>query len=129
MSPDWSANLDPVPYADLENPQTLNLYNYIQKNPLSRRDATGHYSCDPDTSSTNGNGGTVVTCGACHLELSDLSNLEVVEPGEWEVLCPECHRDVHSPTPNPNSIPEPAPASQPEPQPQPKSQPQGEPQS
>ncbi len=35
MTPDWSADPDPVPYADIQNPQTLNLYSYVQKRFLS----------------------------------------------------------------------------------------------
>jgi hypothetical protein len=46
MSPDWSGASDPVPYASLENPQTLNLYAYVGNNPLSRTDPFGHAS-DP----------------------------------------------------------------------------------
>jgi RHS repeat-associated protein len=46
MSPDWTAEADPVPYAELDNPQTLNLYSYVQNNPLSRTDPFGHAS-DP----------------------------------------------------------------------------------
>ena len=42
LSPDWSDYFDPVPYANLENPQTLNLYSYVQNNPLSRTDRFGH---------------------------------------------------------------------------------------
>ena len=48
MSPDFNAaddDLDPVPYADLNNPQSLNLYSYVQNNPLSHKDADGH-KCD-----------------------------------------------------------------------------------
>jgi hypothetical protein len=45
MSPDWSAKEEPVPYAKLDDPQTLNLYGYVGNNPLSRRDADGH-QCD-----------------------------------------------------------------------------------
>jgi RHS repeat-associated protein len=56
LSPDWSTRrtpgstlpLDPaddkwpVPYARLENPQSLNLYSYVLNNPLGRADADGH---------------------------------------------------------------------------------------
>jgi RHS repeat-associated protein len=44
MSPDWSASPASVPYASLPYPQSLNLYSYVQNNPLSRADADGH--CD-----------------------------------------------------------------------------------
>ena len=39
MTPDWSAssNPDPVPYASLPYPQSLNLYSYVQNNPLNPR--------------------------------------------------------------------------------------------
>jgi len=42
LSPDWSAQEEPVPYAKLDNPQTLNLYSYVTNNPLARVDADGH---------------------------------------------------------------------------------------
>jgi RHS repeat-associated protein len=42
MSPDWSAKVMPVPYAKLDNPQSLNLYSYVWNNPLSRNDPDGH---------------------------------------------------------------------------------------
>jgi RHS repeat-associated protein len=41
-SPDWSATPQPIPYADLSDPQTLNLYSYVRNNPLSKADADGH---------------------------------------------------------------------------------------
>lgn len=44
MSPDWAAKAMPVPYAKLDNPQTLNLYSYVGNNPLSWTDSTGHYN-------------------------------------------------------------------------------------
>ena len=42
MSPDWSAKVEPVPYAKLDNPQSLNLYSYVLDNPLSGVDSNGH---------------------------------------------------------------------------------------
>jgi RHS repeat-associated protein len=41
-SPDWSATPAPIPYADLKNPQSLNLYNYMRNNPLGGVDSDGH---------------------------------------------------------------------------------------
>src|SRR5258708_8813819 len=42
MTPDWSAKVEAVPYAILDNPQSLNLYTYVLNNPLSRADPDGH---------------------------------------------------------------------------------------
>jgi RHS repeat-associated protein len=42
MSPDWSAKAEPVPYAKLDNPQSLNLYAYMRNNPLGGIDTNGH---------------------------------------------------------------------------------------
>ena len=42
LSPDWSAKEDPVPYAQLDDPQSLNLYAYVRNNPLINVDADGH---------------------------------------------------------------------------------------
>ena len=42
LSPDWSATVEPVPYAKLDDPQSLNLYGYVQNNPLTSVDAEGH---------------------------------------------------------------------------------------
>ena len=68
MTPDWSRDPDPVPYADLGDPQSLNLYGYVRNNPLARRDADGHKTvCAPDTA-TWGPNGVTVTAGACHDE-------------------------------------------------------------
>jgi RHS repeat-associated protein len=43
-SPDWSNAPEPVPYADLSNPQTLNQYTYVLNNPLAHVDDDGHCS-------------------------------------------------------------------------------------
>ncbi len=42
LTPDWSARQEAVPYADLANPQTLNLYAYVGNNPVSHTDSDGH---------------------------------------------------------------------------------------
>lgn len=43
LSPDWSVSIEPVPYAKLDNPQSLNLYIYVFNNPVSGVDLTGHF--------------------------------------------------------------------------------------
>jgi RHS repeat-associated protein len=43
MTPDWSAKPMGVPYADMTDPQSLNLYSYVRNNPLNQIDPTGHY--------------------------------------------------------------------------------------
>jgi hypothetical protein len=46
MTPDWSEKPQPVPYADFNDPQTLNLYGYVRNNPLSKMDPDGHRFID-----------------------------------------------------------------------------------
>jgi RHS repeat-associated protein len=54
LSPDWSEEPDTVPYAEFENPQTLNLYSYGNNNPLLNNDPDGH-SVNVCTNDANGN--------------------------------------------------------------------------
>ncbi len=42
MSPDWSAKEEPVPYAKLDDPQSLNLYAYVRNKPTVLVDIDGH---------------------------------------------------------------------------------------
>jgi RHS repeat-associated protein len=42
ISPDWSSRPEPVSYADLTDPQSLNLYGYVRNNPLRLTDPDGH---------------------------------------------------------------------------------------
>lgn len=42
MSPDFSASPGVLPYSDLANPQSLNLYGYANNNPLNLVDSDGH---------------------------------------------------------------------------------------
>jgi RHS repeat-associated protein len=47
LSPDWSSIPAPVPYADLSNPQTLNLYQFVKNDPETFTDPDGHNQCGP----------------------------------------------------------------------------------
>jgi RHS repeat-associated protein len=42
LTPDWAATPVPVPYAVMGNPQTLNLYSYVENNPITGTDPDGH---------------------------------------------------------------------------------------
>ncbi|MGB9491234.1 MAG: RHS repeat-associated core domain-containing protein [Terriglobales bacterium] len=42
MVPDWAAKPTNVPYASFGNPQSLNLYSYVENNPTTTRDPDGH---------------------------------------------------------------------------------------
>jgi RHS repeat-associated protein len=57
LSADWSSVPAPVPYANLSNPQTLNLYAMVSDNPESFADLDGHDSIPSTT------GGCVITPG------------------------------------------------------------------
>jgi hypothetical protein len=39
---DWSNILSPVPYASVDDPQSLNLYSYVRNNPTTLIDPDGH---------------------------------------------------------------------------------------
>jgi RHS repeat-associated protein len=62
LSADWSAVPVPVPYANLTNPQTLNLYGMVAEDPESAADLDGHcsYGGQPDAQS----GGEASACAA-----------------------------------------------------------------
>jgi RHS repeat-associated protein len=42
MTPDWAAKPVTVPYAHFANPQSLNLYSYVNNNPTTTADPDGH---------------------------------------------------------------------------------------
>jgi RHS repeat-associated protein len=46
ISSDWSATPEPIPYADLDDPQSLNLYTYVRNIPTAKVDLDGH-GCPP----------------------------------------------------------------------------------
>ncbi len=59
LSADWSSVPIAIPYANLTNPQTLNLYAMVADDPESFADLDGHQETAP---SANGNTSTQVPC-------------------------------------------------------------------
>jgi RHS repeat-associated protein len=53
LTPDWAATPVPIPYAVMGNPQTLNLYSYVENNPITGTDPDGHYA-PPGSNACNG---------------------------------------------------------------------------
>jgi RHS repeat-associated protein len=49
MTPDWAAAPTAVPYATFGDPQTLNLYAYVNNNPNTGIDIGGHWGTDQQT--------------------------------------------------------------------------------
>ena len=42
LTPDWETKATPIPYAHFDDPQSLNLYAYVENGPTMKRDADGH---------------------------------------------------------------------------------------
>jgi RHS repeat-associated protein len=89
MSPDWSEEPVALLYADLGDPQTLNLYAYVRNNPLVLVDPDGHQDeGDPDPGDPKRRW------------------LRLLPPGSS--LCPRalsCRRRKHRPHPLPRHYP------------------------
>jgi RHS repeat-associated protein len=89
MSPDWSDPAQPVPYASLERPQSLNLYGYVENNPLSSIDDDGHstiiYDGQAQTITFRENDGTETTFSASNNPQLALSIGKLVD-GNYEFL-------------------------------------------
>ena len=52
MTPDWALKPVAVPYANYGNPQSLNLYSYVENNPETLVDTDGTTSSTLTTSGT-----------------------------------------------------------------------------
>jgi RHS repeat-associated protein len=85
MMPDWSVKVEPVPYAKLDNPQSLNLYAYVLNNPTTSIDPDGHYTDSYDVT-THGMGGPSVHPGHRHTDFDALlAYFEAQDPDQASV--------------------------------------------
>jgi RHS repeat-associated protein len=75
VSADWSPTPIPVPYADFNNPQSLNLYGFVGGNPASKADPDGH--CIPWCAALAGGGTLAGGAGGAVL---------VSNPVGWTIL-------------------------------------------
>jgi RHS repeat-associated protein len=119
MSPDWAAKPVTVPYAKFGDPQTLNLYSYVENGPVNRIDAGGHSYVMLDTRNGGGGGGEV---GAVDSEISFFNHGFDFgmngHPGETGAL----HDNFQNAGNNQPQPPSSAPQHQPPPQTQPQQQ-------
>jgi RHS repeat-associated protein len=83
MSPDWSSEPEALPYADLEDPQSLNLYSYARNNPISFKD-NGHNLVCTSSTSQDSDGGTIHVTETCHEESNPLMLAGAVALGNEE---------------------------------------------
>jgi RHS repeat-associated protein len=77
LSADWSSVPVPVPYANLTNPQTLNLYGMVADDPESFADLDGHFA---------GEGPCIFVEGGCSitaLQNGQSANESGLDPSSW----------------------------------------------
>jgi RHS repeat-associated protein len=105
MSPDWSDAPDTIPYGDLSNPQSLNLYSYVNNNPLSKTDDDGHVPCGGTASITinvNSNGTSSMSQSA-----DDCPTLGFIDTllfyRQRFINRVNVNADAHKPPPQPNN--------------------------
>jgi len=70
LSVDWSAVPVPVPYANLSNPQTLNLYSFVADNPETFADLDGHQQQGGETVAAQAPGRSCPWGGPCPTPIS-----------------------------------------------------------
>jgi RHS repeat-associated protein len=70
MSPDWAVKPASVPFAKFDDPQSLNLYAYVENGPVNRADADGHMVVGFTGSGVFGVRGTGVNDGGASLSSS-----------------------------------------------------------
>jgi RHS repeat-associated protein len=62
MTPDWAAKPITVPYAVFGDPQTLNLYAFVENGPVNRADADGHFASGKGDFITGCDTGVITEC-------------------------------------------------------------------
>src|SRR5579859_2096183 len=124
---DWSKNPVPVPFAKMSNPQSMNLYAYMENNPTSGVDADGHG--DPTQSGTNSTGPDCGGSQTCVVNPENPQNEpqfvikktvhDHQQPAPNYVLIPLGTQHPPVVTPGPKATPTPTPTPQPRPVPPP----------
>jgi len=66
MTPDWATKPVTVPYANFGNPQSLNLYAYVENNPMTLGDPDGHQNGTSNQS--KGDAAQTTNCHAVNVE-------------------------------------------------------------
>ncbi len=86
LSADWSSTPTPVPYANLTNPQTLNLYAMVSDNPESFADLDGHFGTVQTTPGTCATGGST----SCPAQQAAAQNQTQQDAQVSEAHCSKC---------------------------------------
>jgi RHS repeat-associated protein len=121
MSPDWSAAPEPVPYANLSNPQTLNLYALVQDNPETFADLDGHEvlaGANQDNNDTNSldacSGAWNYPCDGINPGVGETQAAQAAAVQQGEQQQNQQNQNSNTPPPsNPDGTPKPPPVPPP----------------
>jgi RHS repeat-associated protein len=91
FTPDWAAKPITVPYASFGDPQTLNLYSYVENGPVNRVDADGHIPCDSGSRACNLFQEMAAGAGQTYMSVSSgLSSGSTGHPQDAESIISHC---------------------------------------
>jgi RHS repeat-associated protein len=121
MSPDWSAAPEPVPYADLTNPQSLNLYALVRGNPETFADLDGHEvlaGANQDNNDTNSldacSGAWNYPCDGINPGVGETQAAQAAAVQQGEQQQNQQNQNSNTPPPsNPDGTPKPPPVPPP----------------
>ena len=86
MTPDWATRATAVPYAVFGDPQTLNLYTYVENSPINRVDADGHQDNNPAGGCVTGTPGCTTNPSSAAKDAQAQS--PVTQDNAGNVICP-----------------------------------------